>query len=95
MNQNTRYCTQKFTFFFGYYIHPHQKFLTKKKRVLFVDENFNFWLFSRVLRVKKQYANPVPLKLLARYAEVRDKTRTFSYQKVKKIWKRDYIAFVH
>ena len=94
MNQNTKYCTQKLYDFFGYYIHPHQKSLTKKKRVLFLDENFNFSLFSRVLRVK-QYANLVPLKVLARYMKVHNKTRTPSYQKVKNIWKRDYIAFVH
>ena len=52
MKQNTKYCTQKNYFFFGYYTHAHQKLLTKKKRVLFVDESFNFSLFSRVLRVK-------------------------------------------
>ena len=40
MNQNTKYCTKKFTFF-GY-----------NKLVLFVDESFNFSLFSHVLRVK-------------------------------------------
>ena len=33
------------------------------------------------------------MKFLARYAEVLDKTRTSSYQKVKNIWKRDYTAF--
>ena len=39
--------------FFGYYIHPHQKLLTNKKRIfLFVDESFNFSLFSCVLRVE-------------------------------------------
>ena len=42
----------KFFIFFGYYIHSHQKLLTNKKRVLFVDGSFNFSLFSRVLRVK-------------------------------------------
>ena len=39
---------------------------------------------------KKQYANLVPLKFLARYVEVHDKTRTSSYQKVKNIWKRAF-----
>ena len=46
--------------FFGYYIHPHQKLLTKKKRVLFLDESFNFSLFSRVLRVKNSVPIPFP-----------------------------------
>ena len=46
--------------FFGYCIHPHQKLLTKKKRVLFVDENFNFSLFSLVLRIKNSMPIPFP-----------------------------------
>ena len=50
----------KIYFFFGYYIHPHQKLLAKKKHVLFVDENFNFSLFSRVLRVKNSMPIPFP-----------------------------------
>ena len=70
--------------FVGYYIHPHQKLLTKKKRVLFVDGSFNFSLFSWVLRVKNSMPIPVPLKFLARYVEVHDKTRMSSYKKIEK-----------
>ena len=47
--------------FFWLLLHtPHQKLLTKKKRVLFVDESFNFSLFSRVLRVKNSMPIPFP-----------------------------------
>ena len=87
-----RNITHKNLFFFGYYIHPHQKLLTKKKRVLFVDESFVIFTCSKV---KKKYANPVPSKFLASYVEVYDKTRMSSYKKMKNIWKRDYTAFVH
>ena len=55
-----RNIAHKNLFFFGYYIHPHQKLLTKKKRVLFVDGSFNFSLFSRVLWGKKQLPIPFP-----------------------------------
>ena len=51
---------KNFIFFFGYYIHPHQKSLTKKKRVLFLDGSFNFSLFSHVLRVKNSMPIPFP-----------------------------------
>ena len=57
MNQNTKYCTQKFTFFRLLHTST-SKVTNKKKRVLFLDESFNFSLFSRVLRVK----NSVPIR---------------------------------
>ena len=61
-----------------------------------MDGSFNFLLFLSALRVKKQYDNPVPLEFFASsYVEVRAILRTSSYQKVKNIWKRDYIAFMH
>ena len=79
--------------FFGYYIHRHQKLLTKTCFVCGVKFQF-FVIFTRS-RGKKQFANPVPLRFLASYVEVHDKTRMPSYKKLKNSWKRDYIAFVH
>ena len=70
--------------------------VTNKEKTCFVcGWKFQFFVIFTRSKGKKQYANPVPLKLLAIYVEVRDKTRTFSYQKVKNISKRDYIAFAH
>ena len=54
---------------------------------------FQFLVIFARFKSKKEYVNPVLLKFLARYVELHDKTRTPSHQKVKNIWKRDYIAF--
>ena len=77
-------------------LHTSTSKVTNKEKTCFVcGWKFQFLVIFARSKDKKQYANPVPLKFLARYVEVHDKTRTSSYQKVKSIWKRDYIAFVH
>ena len=61
-----------------------------------MDESFHFFVIFMCSKGKKQYANLVPSKFLTSWhVEVRDKISTFSYQKVKIIWKRGYIAFMH
>ena len=94
MNQNTKYCTQKFTFF--RLLHTSTSKVTNKEKTCFVcGWKFQFFVIFTRSNGKKQYANPVPLKFLASYVEVHDKTRMSSYKKLKNIWKRDYIAFLH
>ena len=88
MNQNTKYCTQKFFFFFRL-LHTSTSKVTNKEKTCFVfGWKFQFLVIFTRSKGKKQYANPVPLKVLARYVKVHNKTRTSSYQKVKNIWKQ-------
>ena len=94
MNQNTKYGTQKFIFF--RLLHTSTSKVTNKEKTCFVcGWKFQFFVIFLGSKGKKQYANPGPLKFLARYVEVHDKTRMSSYKKLKNTWKRDSIAFVN
>ena len=77
-------------------LHTSTSKVTNKEKTCFVcGWKFQFFVIFTRSNGKKQYANPVPLKFLASYVEVHDKTRMSSYKKLKNIWKRDYIAFLH
>ena len=83
-------------FIFYRLLHTSISKVTNKEKTCFIfGWKFQFLVIFTRSKGKKQCANPVPLKFLARYVEVHNKTRTSSYQKVKNIWKRDYIAFLH
>ena len=90
-----RNIAHKCLLFFGYYIHPHQKLLTKKTRVLFKDESFNFSLFSRVLRIKNSMSIPFPWSFWLDMWKCMTKQVCLHVKKLKSIWKRDYIGFVY
>ena len=77
-------------------LHTSTSKVTNKEKTCFVcGWKFQFFVIFTRSKCKKQYANPLPLKFLASYVEVHDKTRMPSYKKLKNSWKRDYIAFVH
>ena len=82
--------------FFWLLLHTSTSKVTYKEKTCFVcGWKFQFFVIFTRSKCKKQYANPLPLKFLASYVEVHDKTRMPSYKKLKNIWKRDYIAFVY
>ena len=77
-------------------LHTSTSKVTNKEKTCFVCAwKFQFFVIFTGFKGKKQYANPGPLKFLARYVEVHDKTRMPSYKKLKNMWKRDYIAFIN
>ena len=82
--------------FFWLLLHTSTSKVTYKGKTCFVcGWKFQFFVIFTLSKGKKQYANPFPLKLLARYVEVYDKTRMSSYKKLKNIRKQDYIVYVH
>ena len=74
----------------------HQKLLIKNKRVFCMSMKLSISRYFDLFLGLKTVCQSRSLEVFGYwYVEVRDKTSTSSYQKVKNIWKRDYIAFVH